>query len=400
MATDNARRGAWAERYQTAAVVFLNTALLLVALELAAAGLLEAVASKPVQVLAARVTGRVVDVVGYYESHPYYASQEWSRDYWEEFRRALSKAYHPYVVWRSREMQGRTIAIDERGVRRTPGAVCRSGAYTVYTFGGSAMWGWGAPDWATIPAYLQEMLATARNEPVCVVNFGENAFVSTQSVMQLVLLLASGARPDAVLFYEGVNDVLAAHQSGEPGLHQNYVDIAGQFEPRAPLVSFIRGLRTYELAERAVSSMAPGRRAAGGRGTDAGRLADRVAAVYLANYGIVDALSRAYGFAFVSFVQPYVLMGRKTLTADERRMFPALERTFAVDADVEALFKHTYDRIEHDGAHLPHLRSLVSAFDGEAASIWIDTWGHVTPDGNRIIARLMAAAPELQADAR
>ena len=117
-------------------------------------------------------------------------------------------------------------------------------------FGGSAMWGWGAPDWGTIPAYLQTELERAGDRPVCVVNYAENGFVSTQNVIQLSLLLAAGDVPDVVVFYDGVNDVLAARQTGQPVLHQNLTQIATRFgAPQQPLLAWVRTLNTFRLVE-------------------------------------------------------------------------------------------------------------------------------------------------------
>lgn len=52
-------------------------------------------------------------------------------------------------------------------------------------------------------------------------NYGENAYVSTQGLIHLILLLESGDVPDMVIFYDGVNDILAASQSWMPIVHQN-----------------------------------------------------------------------------------------------------------------------------------------------------------------------------------
>ena len=40
--------------------------------------------------------------------------------------------------------------------------------------------GWGAPDWGTIPAYLQESLGELIEGPVCVVNKAEDGYVSAK----------------------------------------------------------------------------------------------------------------------------------------------------------------------------------------------------------------------------
>jgi hypothetical protein len=217
--------------YRATAIMLLNTLLLLVGLELAATAVLTIAMLPTTKGLLAHITGKPNDLVAHYLALPYYAEQDWSSRYWPEHQLALKKNYHPYVIWRSPAFTGVMLNIDQDGVRKTPGSECRpSDAYKVFVFGGSAMWGWGVPDWGTIPAYLQTELQATHDEPVCVVNFGENAYVSTQSLIQLQLLLESGNVPDVIIFYDGVNEVLAASQTGQPILHQNFAEITSLFQ--------------------------------------------------------------------------------------------------------------------------------------------------------------------------
>lgn len=68
-------------------------------------------------------------------------------------------------------------------------------------------------------------------------NYGENAYVSTQGLIHLILLLESGDVPDMVIFYDGVNDILAASQSWMPIVHQNLSEISNLFEDHpAPII--------------------------------------------------------------------------------------------------------------------------------------------------------------------
>src|SRR5262245_48229642 len=107
----------------------------------------------------------------------YYASQAWAKEYWKEFALSRTELYRDYVLWRRAPVKGQFININRDGIRLTPGAECGANSYKVFTFGGSTMWGTGSPDWSTIPAYLEAHVATLRPGPVCVVNFGESAYV-------------------------------------------------------------------------------------------------------------------------------------------------------------------------------------------------------------------------------
>ena len=116
------------------------------------------------------------------------------------------------------------------------------------------MWGTGSPDWGTIPANLQKVLNKLRQGPVCVTNFAESAYVSTQDIIMLLLQLQSGNIPDLVLFYDIAGDIPAAYQSGRPGVHANLDEIAARFEGRSKPATFVDRLRStssYSLIDRA-----------------------------------------------------------------------------------------------------------------------------------------------------
>jgi hypothetical protein len=209
--------------YRGAAILLLNTIVILVCLELAAA-------------VTIKILDQFPSTPAPETQLPYYRSQVWSKEYWREFDKAQSSMYVPC-----------TINISEDGIRLTPGANCTPGSYKVFTFGGSTMWGWGTPDWGTIPAYLQAGLESLREEPVCVVNFGEVAYVSTHDLIELMIQLRSGNVPDLVIFYDGLNDVIASGASGKAGVHQNLDGIALRFKEATPKHPLILWLNQFYL---------------------------------------------------------------------------------------------------------------------------------------------------------
>lgn len=384
--------------YRTIAVVFLNTVLLLLVIEFLATATLATVNVRFVRDLLESVMGRPSKLVDHYLALPYYTDQEWSQQYWSELLQALRKDYYPYVIWRSPGFKGELLNIDAHGRRMTPDATCSPDALRVYVFGGSSTWGWGAPDWGTVPAYLQQQLSRQHAEPVCVVNYGENAFVSTQNVVQLLLLLDAGDVPDAVVFLDGVNDVLAASQNRVPLVHQNFEEIAALFEePDPPLLTWVRDLHTVTLLQTLVRESglaATAGSSAIGPGPD--DLADAVARTYLNNYRIVSALAGSYGFRYYFFLQPYILAGDKVLTPEEQDMPTGLNWVFNLDATVVDLFADTYSRIEAGRPEHEHLYSLTGVFDEEPRQVWLDTWGHTTPVGNERIAAAISTVVDLR----
>ncbi len=257
------------------------------------------------------------------------------------------------------------------------------------------MWGWGAPDWGTIPAYLQAELQQRRGGPVCVVNFGEQAYVSTQSLIQLELLLESGRVPNVVVFYDGVNEVLAASQNARPFFHQNYEEVAKLFQsPRHPLTTWLGQSSSVYLMRQARSQFGGSSRPH--VAFDPDRVADDVAAAYLANLKTVRALAQAYGFEVHFFWQPYILLGDKPLSPEERQMQSGLNWVLNLDQPLRRLFTVTHERIEARAETVDDLHDLVHAFDDVPDPIWIDTWGHITPDGNRLVAQSILRTSESQ----
>ena len=373
-----------ARLYKGAAILILNTIVLVACVELAALSVFKVRGvSNPGE----------QQVVNPREKVSYYTSQDWAVQYWHEHKLSDVQRYHSYVIWRRAPFKGRTINIDPQGVRLTPGANCSANSYKVFALGGSTMWGTGSPDWGTIPAYLQAGLEAPRGKPVCVVNFGESAFVSTQEVIQLLLQLESGNVPHLVLFYDGVNDEYAAYQSGRPEVHMNLSAISARFEERKSALSFVEWLKTsysFLLSERLAARLrqeaktSPKLITYETMGIDSTTLADSVAQMYLANYKTVKALSQEYGFKYFFFWQPVIWFGNKPLTSEEQAI------KLGTDPARMRLSNSIYRTIElvASEAEYENLYYLGDIFDKYTSLIWIDGW-HVTPVGNQLIAQKM-----------
>jgi hypothetical protein len=133
--------------YRAIAILALNTLVVLAGFELATIGgfRIWRALSKP--------TAQLVGEGDPRETVSYYASQDWAKQFWHEFRLTRRQRYYPYVGWRRAPFKGKTIEIAENGVRVTPGADCTGDPYKVFAFGGSTIWGTGSPQRHT--AYLQ-----------------------------------------------------------------------------------------------------------------------------------------------------------------------------------------------------------------------------------------------------
>ncbi len=362
--------------YRSAALILLNTILLLVCLELAAiviarSGLLEPTTRLPE-----------------YRKLDFYRNQTWGDALWDEAARAEQYQYAPYTLWQHRPFSGELLNINEDATRLTPGADCGQDAYTIFMLGGSSMWGWGSPDWATIPANVQRTLSQDSDASICVINLGEDAFVSTQSLIAVMRQLQAGRAPDLVVSFDGVNDVYAAYASGMAGVLTNRADVAQRLHgDDEPLGYWLTGTRTAELVRRALhneDSEIP----AWLKGKDdtelravVRALAAAVRDTYLSNKKMLEALGKEYGFDVMYFWPPQLATTAKPLTGEETVMKSKIHPVWA-----EIAVESTRLLCDpEDPAGGP--QCLTDALDDFEETVYIDDWSHMTPAANRQIAR-------------
>ncbi len=378
--------------YRAVAILILNTLIVFICFELAAVGVFKiaSVISNPTEQLVGEGSPR--------EKVSYYSSQYWAERYWYEFRLSRTQRYSPYVGWRRAPFKGETLEIDQNGVRLTPGADCSAKSFKVFTFGESTMWGTGSPSWGTIPANLQKGLEKLRQGPVCVMNFAESAYVSTQDVIMLLIQLRSGNVPDLVLFYSIGGDISAAYQSGRAGVHANLDQIAARFEGRREPSTFVDWLKStyaYLLIDKLMDKLTiadPQQKEPTpdepvtyeSKGIDVAKLSDLTVQDYLGNYKIVSALAQKYGFKYFFFLSPIVSLGNKPLTPEEQEMRHRTESAAAF----YKFYTAVYQTIDRESSKYQNLYSMVHIFDRYDSLIWIDE-GHVTPIGNQLIAERM-----------
>src|SRR5260370_2375105 len=75
------------------------------------------------------------------------------------------------------------------------------------------MMGMGARDEATIPAVLAHRLRDL-GHPVAVTNLGQLGHNSTQEAIALIQLLKDRTAVDIAVFYDGINEMMCAEQTG------------------------------------------------------------------------------------------------------------------------------------------------------------------------------------------
>ena len=333
--------------------------------------------------------------------HPY-ADSVWFQAYETEARASFLLRWEPYVYWRRVPFQGRLVNIDSAGRRRTVHPPdTRDPVRKVFFFGGSTAYGRFQRDSMTIPscmaAYTSDRPGAPRLE---VTNFGETGYVFTQEVIQLILELRRGSRPDAVVFYDGINDVVAAIQNGRAGLPQNERSRQTDFELgrvvhtwRGDVAADVRVLTALAIVAgkrlqfpRRLAELPRGR--AGSTTALSRRLEEDVVSSYVATVGIVEALAQEYGFRALYIWQPTLSGSGKALTPFEKRL---------VDDMKDDGFQNDRVRMHRsvppmlDSAMEPivgeRFVSLDGLFTGDSFPVYVDQIGHTTEYAVPIIVR-------------
>ncbi|MCA9511547.1 MAG: SGNH/GDSL hydrolase family protein [Myxococcales bacterium] len=307
----------------------------------------------------------------------------WFASYRNELSRAWKTRWEPYVYWVTRPFEGELIRIDERGIRRTwspPPKSASQPPLRVFFFGGSTAWGRGARDDYTIPSLVAKELARRGGPPVRVVNFGQSGWVSTQERIALALELRRGDIPDVAVFYDGVNDVFAAYQSGVAGIPQNEIKRQIDFErfelgllarvaDRSSIVRILRRIGRRDPLSPPSTRTAAERTA----------LARAVVDDYAGNIRIVEALVNRFDFDALHFWQPVVWSkARPTRVESEIR---------SAFSPLEPLYQAVYDEVtgRPDLDRLAAFHDVRDALDDEVGTSFFD-YCHVGEEANAAIA--------------
>jgi hypothetical protein len=307
---------------------------------------------------------------------PNYAGVKWARTHFVEFG-SLPANYVSYIGWRRAHFKGETInVVGPLAQRATVGAADASKP-SIYFFGGSTMWGTGADDASTIPSLVAQ-LGGFRSE-----NFGESAWVAHQSLLLLIQLLQDGHRPNVVVFYDGVNEVLhKCRWESRPGAHAREGSIRSALaEAKAENVY---GLKYMVQPLIALAGVVSGRVALWTRNgtkhlnrlydchTDAAK-AQRIADNLIQDWDMARKLVEAHGGKFIAILQPVAYYSDTKL--DYVRLSDTQRRQY------EAV----YPLIRKAMAGRTGLYDFTGVLD-HPEYIYID-FCHVSPNGNRYIAQ-------------
>ena len=323
----------------------------------------------------------------------------------EEVRKSDRTVYEPYTVWKRRPYRGAYTTIDLAGTRQTIGNSSGEDALDIWMFGGSAVWGVGAPDHETIPSHLAALLNGAIGIESNIRNLGRRGYVSTQEVIYLMRELQAGRRPDVVVFYNGVNDAAAVSLWPEfPGAHVSFDTVRDRFESTdedGDLGWFARSTGLYK-ASRIVLDRVEGESferdgiiVYADRDTDATPnyrwLAERGIDLWLFNARVIDGLARDYGFTPLMAFQPGLWSTGKPLDPSEELLiasemeYAGLNTIMTVRAEMAAVLEERLSERQSPN----WVVNLNDLFADTSGPVYID-YVHVTGRGNEIAARRIA----------
>lgn len=324
-----------------------------------------------------------------------------------EFHTTERIVYEPYTIWNRRFYRGALITIDIEGFRATANNSDAEDALTVWVFGGSTVWGEGAPDAETIPSHLARLI-NAWGVDAVVKNLGERGYVSTQEMVLLYREIQTGGRPDVVIFYDGINDAAAAANWPEvPGSHVSLHRIRDRFRfgevPSERRREFVRSLGIYKAARIVLDRLEVRRRAALARQDEAAAditprfldanfrfLGNQAIDIWLANHGLVTALGDEFGFMPLFALQPSLWTDGKPLHSSERRILSehlesrAMTHITATRVEMSSILE---DR--RQGGLLPYnVYDLADVFSTVEEPVYID-YVHTAGPGHNLIAQAL-----------
>jgi lysophospholipase L1-like esterase len=374
--------------YRGLALILLNSVVVLVVIELGAGAVMTVLSgdNPQAQPQAEGNTGPPAPA----PQSSYYTAEPWGARYWKELSDVWFRAwYFPHELGRRGAYKGELINVSDEGLRLTPGAVCEPGVPRVFVLGGSTMWGYGAPDWGTIPAYLQAGWSR-RGGRFCVINFGQLGHTSTQDLIVLERELQRCHVPDLVIFYDGVNDITLGRQWNLPGAHTDLYNVAERLEGRVKTPSRFESLATLRLVRHFLPrDSIPAPRYPGHTGPVDPGLGDGITEVYLNNVRMARALAREYGFQSFFFWQPMIWIGKKPLTEEERHLHAGMPpETRNRDEPLRTLLREVYANVGRAAVPGSGLFDISDVFDTTTALVYLDSH-HLTHQGNRLVAERM-----------
>lgn len=318
-----------------------------------------------------------------------YEGKEWAKDLFIETEE-LSGEYKEFRGWGKKEYHGKYINIDSNGVRKTwnPEDIYGEKYRTLYVFGPSNIWGFGARDDYTIPSYISRKL-NSEGYKFRVYNYGEWGYAFNQELVYLIMLLRDGHRPDYVFFY-GWADIYNAYQAGKPGTLHFSFSIRTRMKELSDMQQIWLGvtniLDRYSMIYKELmkwnKKLDPPESqffevAHSYSDDELKALVDDTVDYSSGSYELLDKLSKDYGFKYMLFWMPMIFTEDK-LTEEEARVDVRLQ-----DEALTRIYRFA-DEAYRTGL-FPHFYNVTDALKGRTKTYYIDI-GHLSEEGNAVVA--------------
>jgi hypothetical protein len=216
-------------------------------------------------------------------------------------------------------------------------------------------------------------------------------------VITLQQLLKSGERIDVALFFDGINEMACAEQTGRADGLFNEARRRAEFNLLHPdrrrdlIAAVLIGLAPRTLRRLRQFTGLPLRGPLPSERTDLSRvdiaaLAHEVIAAYAANLRLARLLAREYGFRAIFFWQP-VITTKKFKTRDEKRWIS----DYTDDPERRRILYEAIlgERRRHpDLVDAADVIDLSAIFDDWTEPVYIDLY-HLSEDGNAAVAAAM-----------
>jgi len=252
----------------------------------------------------------------------------------------------------------------------------------IFTFGGSTTFGYNVADEETWPSHLAKTLD--RRAPqvglpvdVQVVNYGKAYYYPSQEVVLLAHLLLRGAKPDLVVFLDGVNWGDAEDVPRFTAwARQAFREV--QFPPAPSRLEAIAWLPLARFAHAVRGRLGPRDDAAVRPALRLMPAADEVYRRFSESWRLVEAICATHGIRSVVALQPSAVVN-----------YPLhLHRNPGRLAGLRPLATAVYQRLG-DYKPLLHLENAFVSFGPNRRAVIDDV--HYSPDFNRYLAEQVAA---------
>jgi lysophospholipase L1-like esterase len=302
--------------------------------------------------------------------------------------RAQDMEWEPYLHYRFKPMNGKHNTIYENGRRKTanPSLKDSATALKIFCFGGSTMYSSGSRDEYTIPSELSKLIQTNfPDQNVEVTNFGCHGYTRATENIQLQRELTKNNIPDIVIFYDGVNEIISAHQNNEAGSPTNAYNrkkefkIAHSYKRRIKLMIYSSNLyRFVTTMQRKLFTDSTYKQLS----ARPDELATDIAKNYVGYVQISKSLENEYGFKVFNFMQPNIY-SKKNLTEAEQ-MYYNDQKYY------ENLYKLSYETVRKDATMIKDSTfvDISDVFDNAGKTVYFD-FCHTGELGNKLVAARM-----------